>query len=89
MTKSFGRWCFALSLISILVVYSSVGTLAFKRSTTAEWYLLKHTLMVVLGLAAMWLAHKIDYRYYSKISRLALWASVPFADLHLYERCYN
>ncbi len=68
---------FALSLISILVVYSSVGTLAFKRSTSAEMYLIKHTLMVFLGLAAMWFAHKIDYRYYSKISRLALWVSVP------------
>lgn len=68
---------FALSLISILVVYSSVGTLAFKKSTSAEWYLVKHTLMVFLGLAAMWFAHKVDYRYYSKISRLALWVSVP------------
>lgn len=68
---------FALSLISILVVYSSVGTLAFKRSTSAEWYLVKHTFMVLLGLAAMWFAHKIDYRYYSKISRFALWISVP------------
>ncbi|HEX8059634.1 MAG TPA: FtsW/RodA/SpoVE family cell cycle protein [Cyclobacteriaceae bacterium] len=68
---------FILSLISVLVVYSSVGTLAFKRSTSAEWYLLKHTLMVLLGLGAMWLAHKVDYRYYSKISRLALWVSVP------------
>lgn len=68
---------FALSLISILVVYSSVGTLAFKRSTTAEAYLVKHTFMVFLGLAAMWLAHKVDYRYYSKLSRLALWISVP------------
>jgi cell division protein FtsW len=33
--------------------------------------------MVFLGLASMWFAHKIDYRYYSKISRLALWISVP------------
>jgi len=68
---------FALSLISILVVYSSVGTLAFKKSTSAEWYLVKHTLLVFLGLAAMWFAHKVDYRYYSRISRLALWISVP------------
>jgi cell division protein FtsW len=68
---------FALSLISILVVYSSVGTLAFKRSTSAETYLIKHTLMVCLGLGAMWVAHKVDYRYYSKISRFALWISVP------------
>ncbi len=68
---------FALSLISILVVYSSIGTLAFKRTVSPEWYLVKHTFMVVLGLTSMWMAHKIDYRYYSKISRLALWISVP------------
>ncbi len=68
---------FALSLISILVVYSSIGTLAYKRTTSTESYLLKHTFMVFLGLACMWFAHKVDYRYYSKISRLALWVSVP------------
>jgi len=68
---------FTLSLISILVVYSSIGTLAFKRSSSPESILIKHTFMVFLGLAAMWFAHKIDYRYYSKISRLALWVSVP------------
>lgn len=68
---------FALSLISILVVYSSIGTLAYKRTASPESYLFKHTFMVFLGLAAMWFAHKIDYRYYSKLSRLALWISVP------------
>src|SRR5260370_11146987 len=68
---------FALSVISILVVYSSIGTLAFKRTVSPEIVLVKHTFMVFLGLAAMWGAHKIDYRYYSKLSRLALWISVP------------
>jgi len=68
---------FTLSMISILVVYSSIGTLAYKRTVSPEAYLFKHTLMVFLGLAAMWIAHKIDYRYYSKISRFALWLSVP------------
>lgn len=68
---------FALSLISILVVYSATGTLAFKRMINPESYLIKHTLLVGVGLGAMWFAHKIDYRYYSKISRLALWVSVP------------
>ncbi|CAN5327761.1 FtsW/RodA/SpoVE family cell cycle protein [soil metagenome] len=67
----------ALSMISILVVYSSIGTLAYKRTISPEMYLVKHTFMVFLGLAAMWVAHKVDYRYYSKISRLALWVSVP------------
>lgn len=68
---------FALSIVSILVVYSSIGTLAYKRTVSPEMYLVKHTFMVFLGLTAMWIAHKIDYRYYSKISRFALWVSVP------------
>ena len=66
-----------LSIISILVVYSATGTLAFKRMSHPEAYLFKHTLLMGLGLFAMWVAHKIDYRYYSKLSRLALWVSVP------------
>jgi cell division protein FtsW len=68
---------FTLSMISILVVYSLIGTLAYKRTVSPESYLFKHTFMVFLGLASMWIAHKIDYRYYSKISRFALWLSVP------------
>jgi cell division protein FtsW len=68
---------FILSMISILVVYSSIGTLAFKRSVSPEKYLLTHTMHVFIGLAAMWFAHRVDYRYYSKLSRLALWISVP------------
>lgn len=68
---------FALSLISILLVYSSIGTLAFKRSSSPEQILIKHTFHVMIGLAAMWFAHRIDYRYYSKLSRFGLWISVP------------
>ena len=31
----------------------------------------------IVGLMAMWFAHKVDYRYYSKLSRYALWACIP------------
>lgn len=68
---------FALSLISILVVYSSIGTLAYKRTQSPESFLIKHAITVLVGLAAMWFAHKVDYRYYSKISKIALWISIP------------
>jgi cell division protein FtsW len=68
---------FALSLISILVVYSSIGTLAFKRTESPESFLIKHTFTVFIGLAAMWFAHRVDYRYYSKLSKFALWISIP------------
>ena len=67
-----------LSIISILVVYSATGTLAYRMMEgNTEYYLFKHSLLVFISLFAMWVAHKIDYRYYSKISKLALWISIP------------
>ena len=68
---------FALSLISILIVYSSIGTLAYKRTVSPERLIITHTLHVIVGLAAMWFAHKIDYRYYSKLSKIGLLISIP------------
>lgn len=67
-----------LSMLSILVVYSATGSLAYKmKGGDTEYYLLKHSSLVLLSLVAMWVAHKVDYRYYSRISRFALWLSVP------------
>ncbi len=69
---------FLLSMLSILVVYSSTGSLAYKMMEgDTEYYLFKHSALVMLSLLAMWVAHKIDYRYYAKLSRLALWLSLP------------
>ena len=67
-----------LSVISILVVYSATGSLAYKQQGgNTEFYLIRHTIMVGLGLLVMWVAHKIDYRYYSKIAMYAMLLSVP------------
>jgi cell division protein FtsW len=69
---------FLLSMFSILVVYSATGSLAYKMmGGDTEYYLFKHSILVILSLGVMWLAHRLDYRYYSKIARLALIASVP------------
>jgi cell division protein FtsW len=60
------------------VVYSATGPLAFKmKGGNTEYYLLKHSTLIFLGIVLMWAAHKIDYKYYSKLSRYALIASVP------------
>jgi len=68
----------ALSILSVMVVYSATGTLAYKwMGGNTEHYLFKHSALVLLSLVAMWAAHKVDYRYYSKLSRIALWVSVP------------
>jgi len=67
-----------LSLFSILVVYSATGSLSYKMmGGNTEYYLIKHSILVGLSLTAIWVAHRIDYRYYAKLSRLILWISVP------------
>jgi cell division protein FtsW len=67
-----------LSIISILVVYSATGSLAYKYSGgDTEKYLFEHSLMVLLGLVVMWVAHKIPYRWYGIIGRFLLLISVP------------
>ena len=65
-----------LSIFSILVVYSATGSLAYKYvGGNTEYYLMKHGALVLLSLFAMWLVHRIDYRYYSKVSKLLLYVS--------------
>ena len=67
-----------LSVFGILVVYSATGSLAYRFADgNTEKYLIRHTFMVVLSLFVMWIAHKVDYRYYSKITKYALFVSAP------------
>ncbi len=67
----------ALAIISVFVVYSATGALAYRNMESIEHYLFKHAGLILLSLAAMWVAHKIDYRYYYKLSKLGLWLSIP------------
>ena len=73
-------WAIVLlfSFISIAVVYSATGTLAYKKMDgNTEAFLIKHTGLILLGLLFMWAAHRIDYRHYSRLSLYALLLSVP------------
>ncbi len=67
-----------LSVFSLLTVYSSTGSLAYRfRSGNTEYYLFKHFIIIILGIGLMYVAHKIKYTYYSRISQLALYAAIP------------
>jgi cell division protein FtsW len=67
-----------LSIFSVLAVYSSTGTLAYRyQSGNTEYYLIKHFGILLLGLLLMFLAHLIPYKYYARISQLAIYISVP------------
>lgn len=69
---------FALSVFSILAVYSSTGALAYQKYEGNTTILLfKHMMMVVAGLILMYIAHKINYRYYSVIAQLMLIIAIP------------
>ena len=69
---------FILSIFSLLAVYSSTGTLAYKyQRGNTEYYLFKHLFILVFGIALMYGAHLVRYTYYSKISIIALIFTVP------------
>lgn len=75
------RWIWliviVLSLLSLLAVYSATGTIAYKNDSSAEAYLGKHVMMMILGLIGMFVSHKIDYRYYAGISKLLMIITIP------------
>ncbi|HBS89001.1 MAG: hypothetical protein A2W91_06110 [Bacteroidetes bacterium GWF2_38_335] len=66
-----------LSLYSLLAVYSSTGTLAYKfHGGNTFYYLLRHSMFLVLGLFVTYLLHLVHYKYYIRLARLFLYISV-------------
>lgn len=62
-----------LSVFSILAVYSSTGTLAYKKQGgNTEYYMLKHLIILVFGFVLMYVTHLIKFNYYSRISQIAI-----------------
>jgi cell division protein FtsW len=60
-----------LTLISLLVVYSATGSLAYKiYKGNTEIYLFKQLATIFFGIFLVYIAHRINYLWYS---RLALW----------------
>lgn len=67
-----------LTIFSMLAIYSSTGTLAYKmQGGNTEYYLVKQLAMSAFGLLIMFGAHLIDYRYYSRIAQLLWIISIP------------
>jgi len=63
----------ALSLFSVLVVYSTAG-----------WYFLfNHIMKLLLGLFAMYVVHKIKFKYFSKLGQLGFLFSLVLLVLVL------
>lgn len=65
-----------LSLISIIVVYSSVSALAYRKTDgNTEYYLIKHTLLLLVGLGFTFVVHKINILEYAGVAKILLWVT--------------
>jgi len=79
-------WLIALLLgvSSLLLVYSSIVTLAYRHHEgNTFYYLFRHGLFIGLGFVIMFVTHKMKYTYFSRISQLLLYLSIPLLLLTL------
>jgi len=68
---------FTLSIFSLLAVYSSTGTLAYKyQEGNTAYYIVKHFVLLAVGLGIIYITHLIPYKYYSRLSQLFLYISI-------------
>lgn len=67
-----------LVLISLLVVYSATGSLAYKmyRGNT-EIYLFKQIAFIGIGFCIIYFAHRVNYTIYSKVAKVLFLCCIP------------
>jgi len=67
-----------LVLISLLVVYSATGSLAYKMyKGNTEVYLFKQIAFIALGFCLIYFAHRVNYTIYSKLAKVLFLLSIP------------
>src|SRR5215212_5577595 len=67
-----------LVLVSLLVVYSATGSLAYKmyRGNT-EVYLFKQIAFIAIGFCIIYFAHRVNYTIYSRVAKILFLFSIP------------
>lgn len=66
-----------LTMMSLLAVYSSTGTLAYKLSKSTESYLFKQIVFIAVGVAIIYFAHLFKYTHYSRLALVLFLISIP------------
>lgn len=67
-----------LVLVSLLVVYSATGSLAYKMyKGNTEVYLFKQVMFIALGLVVIYFAHKVNYTIWSQVAKILFIISIP------------
>src|SRR5215475_7185904 len=67
-----------LAVVSLLVVYSSTGLLAYKMyKGNTEIYLFKQFAFILVGVMIIYFAHQVNYTVYSQVARILFIISIP------------
>jgi cell division protein FtsW len=66
-----------LSFISLLAVYSSTGSLAYRMEKNASYYLIKQVMVLGLGLLITYWVHKVNYTEFAKVAVILYLLSLP------------
>src|SRR5687768_4247502 len=67
-----------LVLISLLVVYSATGSLAYKMyKGNTEIYLFKQITFIAIGFCIIYFAHLVNYTIYSRVAKILFLISIP------------
>ena len=69
---------FLLVLVSLLVVYSATGSLAYKMyKGNTEVYLFKQIAFIAIGFCVIYFAHLVNYTIYSRVAKILFFLSIP------------
>jgi len=67
-----------LAMISVLVVYSATGSLAYKMNKgNNELYLFKQLAFMLMGMLIIFFMHRVNYTIYSKVALILYIISIP------------
>ncbi|WP_253810464.1 FtsW/RodA/SpoVE family cell cycle protein [Hydrotalea flava] len=67
-----------LALISVLVVYSATGSLAYKMNKgNNEIYLFKQLAFMVMGMLIIYFLHRVNYTIFSRVATILFLISIP------------
>ncbi len=69
---------FLLMIVSLLVVYSATGTLAYRfKEGNTTYYFLKQVMFLGVGFMIMYFTHMMPYTIFSKFGKILLYAAIP------------
>jgi cell division protein FtsW len=66
-----------LSFISMLAVYSSTGSLAYRMEKNSSYYLVKQVMVLGLGLLITYWVHRVNYTKFARVAVILYLLSLP------------